>query len=43
MQTNLEGSLAETQHPLFYIALVGMMLFSLLGSWIALWIVNRLR
>ncbi len=40
---NLQGSLAETQHPLLYLASVGMMLFTLLGSWIALWIVNRMR
>lgn len=40
---NLQGSLAETQHPLLYIASGGMMLFTLLGSWIALWIVNRMR
>lgn len=41
--TNLQGSLAETRDPLLYIASAGMMLFTLLGSWIALWIVNRLR
>lgn len=40
---NLQGSLAETQHPLLYLASAGMMLFTLLGSWIALWIVNRMR
>ena len=43
MQTNLEGSLAETRHPLLYVSLVGMMLFALLGSWIALRIVDRMR
>ena len=40
---NLQGSLAETQHPLLYVASAGMMLLTLLGSWIALWLVNRLR
>lgn len=37
------GSLAETQHPLLYVTLAGMMLLMLLGSWIALQIVNRWR
>jgi uncharacterized membrane protein YeaQ/YmgE (transglycosylase-associated protein family) len=40
---NLQGSLAETQHPLLYVASAAMMLLTLLGSWIALWLVNRLR
>ncbi|MCJ7597313.1 MAG: hypothetical protein MUO41_01545 [Methyloceanibacter sp.] len=35
--------LAESQHPLRYIASAGMMLLALLGSWIALQIVNRSR
>lgn len=35
--------LAESQHPLRYIASAGMMLLALLGSWIALQIVNRYR
>jgi len=35
--------LAESQHPLRYIASAGMMLLALLGSWIALQIVNRFR
>lgn len=43
MQQNLEGSLATTRHPLLYVASAGMMLLALLGSWIALWMVNRLR
>ncbi len=43
MRTNLEGSLAATRHPLLYVASVGMMLLTLLGSWIALLIVSRLR
>ena len=43
MQTNLEGSLAETRHPLLYVSLAGMMLLTLLGSWIALRIVDRMR
>ena len=40
---NLEGSLAETRHPLLYVSLAGMMLLTLLGSWIALRIVDRMR
>jgi hypothetical protein len=43
MHLNLEGSLMATGGPPLYIASAGMMLFTLLGSWIALWIVNRLR
>ena len=43
MHLNLEGSLAATRHPLLYVSLAGMMLLTLLGSWIALWTVNRLR
>ena len=35
--------LAESQHPLRYIASAGMMLLALLGSWIALRIANRYR
>ena len=40
---SLGVALAETQHPLRYIASAGMMLLALLGSWIALQIVNRYR
>jgi hypothetical protein len=43
MQLNLEEPLAATRHPLIYVSFAGMMLLTLLGSWIALWIVNRLR
>ena len=43
MLLNLNGSLAATGHPLLYVFLVGMMLLMLLGSWIALQIVNRWR
>jgi hypothetical protein len=43
MHLNLEGSLADTRHPLLYVASAGMMLLTLLGSWIALWIVTWLR
>jgi hypothetical protein len=42
-QLNLGVPLAESQHPLRYIASAGMMLLALLGSWIALHIVNRHR
>ncbi len=40
---NLNGSLAATGGPLLYVSLAGMMLLMLLGSWIALQIVNRWR
>ncbi|MBC7831729.1 MAG: hypothetical protein H7Y62_06900 [Hyphomicrobium sp.] len=40
---NVEGALAETRHPLLYVSMVGMVLFGLLGSWIALRIVDRMR
>ena len=40
---NVEGALAKTRHPLLYVSLVGMMLFALLGSWLALRIVDRMR
>jgi hypothetical protein len=43
MHLNLEGPPAGTRHPLIYVPFAGMMLLTLLGSWIALWIVNRLR
>lgn len=43
MLLNLEGSLAETRHPLLYVASAGMMLLTLLGSWIALRVVDRIR
>jgi uncharacterized membrane protein YeaQ/YmgE (transglycosylase-associated protein family) len=41
--TNLQGSLANTRDPLLYVVSAGMMLITLLGAWIALWLVNRLR
>jgi hypothetical protein len=40
---HLEGSLASSQHPLLYIFSAGMAILTVLGSWIALQIVNRLR
>ncbi len=40
---HFEGSLAKTGGPLLYFWSAGMMLLMLLGSWIALQIVNRLR
>ncbi|MEQ1652735.1 MAG: hypothetical protein ABL897_09620 [Hyphomicrobium sp.] len=40
---NLRGSLAETSGLLPYVALTTMMLFNLLGSWLALKIVSRWR
>ncbi len=39
----LEGSLASTRHPLLYISSAAMMLLTLAGSWMGLWLVNRLR
>ena len=38
-----EGSLVATGGPLLYVSLAGMMILTLLGSWIALQIVNRFR
>lgn len=38
-----EGSLAESGGPLHYVALAAMMLFPLLGSWLALRLVDRMR
>lgn len=40
---NIEGSLADTRHPLLYILAAAMMLFTLFGSWLALSLVNRMR
>jgi hypothetical protein len=40
---NLDGSLAATGGPLMYVTLAGMMAVTLLGTWGALWIVNRWR
>jgi hypothetical protein len=40
---NLNGSLAATGGPLLYVSLAAMMLLMLLGSWIALKLVNRWR
>ncbi len=40
---NLNGSLAATGGPLLYVSLAGMMLLMLLGSSIALRLVNRWR
>jgi hypothetical protein len=39
----IEGSLAETRHPLLYITSAATMLFILLGTWLALQFVNRWR
>jgi hypothetical protein len=43
MLFHVEGSLAASGHPLLYVLLAGQMLLMLLGSWIALQIVNRWR
>lgn len=40
---DLQGSLAETKHPLLYVLSAAMMLLMLFGSWLALQIVNRMR
>jgi len=40
---HLEGSLASSHHPLLYIVSAAMALLTMLGSWIALQIVNRFR
>ena len=39
----LDGSLATSQHPMRYVSSAGMMALTLLGSWVALQIVNRFR
>lgn len=39
----LDGPLAVSQHPMRYVASAGMMIVALLGSWSALWLVNRFR
>ena len=39
----VEGALAKTKHPLLYVSMVGMVLISMLGSWLALRIVDRMR
>ncbi len=38
-----EGSLAASRHPLLYVSLAGMLLFTMLGSWTALRLVDRMR
>ncbi len=43
MLLSFGGSLADTRGLLPYVSLAGMMLFNLLGSWIALKIVSRWR
>ncbi|MFB6417085.1 MULTISPECIES: hypothetical protein [Bradyrhizobium] len=40
---HLEGSLASSQHPLKYAVVAAVALLIVLGSWIPLQIVNRLR
>ena len=40
---HLDGSLATSHHPMRPIAFGGMMLLTLMGSWLALWIASRLR
>lgn len=37
------GALAQSKHPLLYVSLAGTVLISMLGSWLALRIVDRLR
>ena len=39
----LDGSLATSQHPMRYVSSAGMMALTLLGSWVALQIVNQFR
>ncbi|CAN1721106.1 MotA/TolQ/ExbB proton channel domain-containing protein [Hyphomicrobium sp. 1Nfss2.1] len=40
---SVEGSLAETRHPLLYVWMIVMVLLTMLGSWTALRLVDRLR
>lgn len=37
------GSLAAAGGPLLYVSLAGVMIMTLLGSWLALWLVNKWR
>lgn len=39
----VEGALAQTRHPLLYVSMIGMVLFTMLGSWTALRLVDRFR
>ena len=39
----VDGALAKTKHPLLYVSMVGVVLISMLGSWLALRIVDRMR
>jgi hypothetical protein len=39
----VDGALAKTKHPLLYVSMVGTVLISMLGSWLALRIVDRMR
>jgi hypothetical protein len=43
MRLGLEVPMADTDGLLIYVLLAGLMLLTLLGSWVALWVVNRLR
>ena len=40
---HFEGVLATSNHPLRYIAMVGMPIFTVLGAWLPLKLINRLR
>ena len=40
---HLEGSLASWQHPLKYVVVAAIALLMVLGSWIPLQVLNRLR
>jgi hypothetical protein len=40
---HLEGSLASSQHPLKYVLVAAIAIVMVLGSWMSLWAVNRLR
>jgi hypothetical protein len=42
-QIHFQGRLATSQHPMRYISEVGMAIFTVLGSWLTLQIVNRFR
>jgi uncharacterized membrane protein YeaQ/YmgE (transglycosylase-associated protein family) len=43
MFVKMDGSLAAAGGPVLYVSLAAMMVLTLLGSWCALWIVNRWR
>jgi hypothetical protein len=42
-QIHFQGRLATSHHPMRYISEMGMAILTVLGSWLTLQIVNRVR